>query len=63
MHIYYAILFHKDIQKWTLGIGRYFRALGHILRMNGARINGPQGILGNRGYGSQHVLVPGTNGP
>ena len=29
----------------------------------GSRTNGPQGIWGNRGSGSQHVLVPGTNGP
>ena len=25
----------------------------------GSRTNGPQGIWGNRGYGSQHVLIPG----
>ena len=25
----------------------------------GARTNGPQGIWGNKGYGSQHVLIPG----
>ena len=25
----------------------------------GSRTNGPQGIRGNRGYGSQHVLIPG----
>ena len=29
----------------------------------GFRTNGPQGIWGNRGSGSQHVLVCGTNGP
>ena len=25
----------------------------------GSRTNGPQGIWGNRGYGSRHVLIPG----
>ena len=25
----------------------------------GSRTNGPQGIWGNRGYGSQHVLISG----
>ena len=25
----------------------------------GSRTNGPQGIWGNRGYGSLHVLIPG----
>ena len=25
----------------------------------GSRTNGPQGIWGYRGYGSQHVLIPG----
>ena len=28
----------------------------------GSRTNGPQGIWDYRGYGSQHVLVPGTTG-
>ena len=27
-----------------------------------SRTNGPQGIWGNRGYGSQHVLVSETTG-
>ena len=29
----------------------------------GSKTNGPQVIWGNRGYGSQHVLVPGINEP
>ena len=28
-----------------------------------SRTNGPQGMWGNKGSGSQHVLVRGTNGP
>ena len=38
-------------------------ALGHIICINGTLGPiGSQGIWGNRGSGSQHVLVPGTNG-
>ena len=29
----------------------------------GSWTNGPQDIWGNREYGYQHVLVPGTKGP